>query len=317
MGNQASVSVDPLLTYGTGSSSISYPSESSSSSGNVETVAAPSSGTVAISATSGQHSGEHAKAGRGLMITCYGVLIVQWTLMTVLFAFFPTANVTFGISSTLKGLILSSLPFGSAVIAPFISKFIFVLQPRGTMIAGILAMPVFLLLFGLSPMLGLDTNTEAGAFITFGFLYGAGSTLAEGASYALLATSYPENVGKVLAGAEIAAGCGAMLGPFVGGLAFDGAEKAGASSNLQFLVPFLCTAPLPLLLLLPAWQTVPHSASINSNSKVAVSVSVSVWSLLTPMVVLDGAAVVLAAVMFGTLNATLATQMKILYAPGR
>jgi hypothetical protein len=110
---------------------------------------------------------------------------------------------------------------------------------------GIIAMPIFLLLFGLTPILchtaGLSSDVGAALFLLFGFLYGAGewrwygtlyyscgiqvssftltptysfppsapppplyplppplgSTLAEGGCYALLATSYPSDVGKV------------------------------------------------------------------------------------------------------------------------
>ena len=210
-------------------------------------------GAPHLEATAGLWSGASA-VQRRLLLVCWVLLLVQWTLMTFMSSFFPLSGPGSGISPVMVGVVFSSLPLGIALASPFVGAVMRRLGVRRTLTAGCVAMALCFALFGAVPLLlggggGGGGKVREAAFVVTGLLYGAGSALAESGVYAALQRNFASQMGQVLSTTETVAGMGCMVGPFVGGVAFDALARIGAlarDAELHFALPFLLAALMPL-----------------------------------------------------------------------
>jgi MFS family permease len=209
------------------------------------------------------------------------VVGAQWCLMGLMPGFFPTSTYGARITNVQQGIVFSSFYIGSSAASPFAVPVMNQVGAKKTVTYGLASMAVFIAGFGLVPevmgRLGLGACTPAGtptpappagddctptsltaAFTLLGVLFGIGSTLAEGAVYALLATCFPDEMGSIMSRLEGAIGVGSLVGPFVGGAVFEAAAPLGPRA--QFVAPFAALAAVPLLLTVLAHSRFPDVA---------------------------------------------------------
>jgi MFS family permease len=165
-------------------------------------------------------------------------------------------------------------------------------------------MAIFTIAFGAVPYFTDFNSIKSYCFLLLGFSYGCGSTLAEAGSYALLASSFPDRIGSVLARAEMFTGFGTAVGPFVGGALYDVAAQIGGD-RVQFALPFLIASVVPIVLVPICLALLPAQAT-NDEEEYEEKSSLSIY---TPTVLLDGLATMLSAIQFGALNPTLSIKL--------
>uniref|UniRef100_T1IGZ3 Major facilitator superfamily (MFS) profile domain-containing protein n=1 Tax=Strigamia maritima TaxID=126957 RepID=T1IGZ3_STRMM len=148
--------------------------------------------------------------------------------------FFPAEAARKGVTATTYGFVFSSFSLTVFLLAPFFGKYVAKIGPRFLMNSGIFVTGFCCILFGL-----LDKMTHS-YFVTFAFLVriveATGDAAYNTANFAIMAATFPEDIGKIFALLRGSNGVGLIAGPTIGGLLY---QIGGYSLPFAFMGSFL------------------------------------------------------------------------------
>ncbi|XP_022094181.1 MFS-type transporter SLC18B1-like isoform X2 [Acanthaster planci] len=143
-----------------------------------------------------------------------------WLTFSVIAVFFPNEAKARGMSQTVIGLVFSSFSVAAGISSPIWGKLLPLIGARFAFLAGAFVAGSCNILFGFI----IDMPTDA-TFTAFSFairlLEGLGSSACATSTAAILAYTFPENVGMSMSLFETCAGVAFAVGPAAGGLLFE------------------------------------------------------------------------------------------------
>jgi MFS family permease len=236
---------------------------------------------------------------RKILFVAYSVLFTRYCIATFLSPFFPLKATELGISNGMNGLIFASYPFGITVTSAFGAKLIVAMGIRKAVAIGCLLTFIFTIAFGLVPIFITTTSNQQYGFLFTYFLSGLGGALAETACIIIVASRFSDRIGTVMASVGTVCGLGCMAGPPIGGVLYD----LGSTDEWKFRIPFLVFGTLPLVLV-PAVVRYMPGQSIDDSKEGG-----SLWSVMSPSLVLTTIAIALSGTVVATLDPTLADRL--------
>ncbi|XP_038052278.1 MFS-type transporter SLC18B1-like isoform X2 [Patiria miniata] len=139
---------------------------------------------------------------------------------SIISVFYPIEAKAKGMNQTVIGLVFSAFALTTGIGSPIWGKFIPVFGARFIFLAGAFVTGGCNVLFGFI----VDMPTRA-TFTAFSFairlLEGLGSSATKTASAAIVAFTFPENVGTAVSLIEMTGGLAYAIGPAIGGLLYD------------------------------------------------------------------------------------------------
>nr|XP_019588306.1 PREDICTED: MFS-type transporter SLC18B1 [Rhinolophus sinicus] len=207
---------------------------------------------------------------------------------SILGPFFPKEAEKKKASNTVIGMIFGCYALSQLLASLVFGKYLVHIGAKFMFVAGLFVSGGVTILFGL-----LDQVPEGPIFIAMCFLvrvtdaisFAAGIT----ASFAILAKTFPNNVGTVLGSLEIFSGLGLVLGPPLGGLLYQ---------SFGYEVPFILLGGITLLMVPLNMCILPNYESNPGNP--------SFWKLITlPKVALISFVINSLSACFGFLDPTL------------
>jgi len=269
----------------------------------------------------GDEAGEAgpSREDRLLLLCCNAVLLSQYIVVTVPSSYFPQWGDGHGMGTAMVGLVFAVQGAGTVIASVSVVPLMDRLGVRHTIVGGLLLGAAMTALFGLSPVLlgtggGSCTPGLLALFVGSRLLNGFFAGCAEVGAYAVVTSRFRgDGVGKAMAGLELCAGLGCMIGPVVGGTVYSAAR--GLGTQAAFAAPMLACAVLAvgtaLVLRLPAL----HGAFANGTGEEggAGGRAVPVRELLrghTAPIALNMAACLMSGAMFNVLAPTLPLQLQ-------
>eukprot|EP00935_MAST-01C_sp_MAST-1C-sp1_P002146 g2146.t1 len=199
----------------------------------------------------------------------------------------------------MNGLIFASYPFGITVTSMFSTRLIVVIGIRKAVAIGLFSTVLFTIAFGFIPDIIQAKHLQQYGFLVSYFLSGLGGALAETACIIIVANRFSDRLGTIMASVGTVCGLGCMAGPPLGGVLYD----IGSTPEWQFRIPFLVFGALPLLLVIAVAKYMP-SQSIDDTKDQA-----SLWSVMSPSLMLTTVAIALSGTIVATLDPTLAGRL--------
>jgi len=189
------------------------------------------------------------------LIACYTVLIIQYSLVSLLAPFFPSHGLGWGFTLKQVGIVMACDPIGeilaSLVNTWILSKF----GAKWSALLGMILNAIMSVLFGLSPKLGLSTYILYNVMMMTRLLNGIATTLTFLAIYQLLTTAFPDAIASIGGDMEAWIGLGYMIGPPLGGLAYTlGEHLTWCNINViigPFAMPFILFSIFLLVIIVP------------------------------------------------------------------
>jgi MFS family permease len=222
------------------------------------------------------------------------------SVYSVIAPFYPQVAGDKGVRSEIVGFIFSAYPIAAFITSPILGLFISKIGRKRTLAAGgFLIVPFTQALtmfgFGITPLLtGLIFSVLS--FCTR-FMQGVGGGIIGTATYAIIASNYPDNMPVVLGMQNMLAGVGMMVGPLLGSLLYG----LGGFSFLFFVYGGLFLVLLPL-----SYMLIPKDRPYEKPKQ-----EVSLRPLLTHRtLLLDGLVVSLSMIAMSFLEPILSTHLE-------
>ncbi|XP_033640472.1 MFS-type transporter SLC18B1-like isoform X1 [Asterias rubens] len=146
--------------------------------------------------------------------------IANFMSFSILVVFFPIEAKAKGMSQTVIGLVSTIYALSSSVFSPIFGKFLPLIGARFMFLAGSFMAGGSNILFGLLGDMPTDTSFTVYCFL-LRIVEGLGAAASLTSSSAILAHTFPDNVGTVVSINEMMIGIGFAVGPALGGLLYN------------------------------------------------------------------------------------------------
>lgn len=217
------------------------------------------------------------------------------SVYSVIAPFYPQVAGQKGVRSEIVGIIFSAYPIAAFMTSPILGLFISKIGRKRTLAFGGFLIALTMFGFGITPLLTGLTFTCI-SFLTR-FLQGVGGGVIGTATYAIIASNYPENMSVVLGIQNTIAGIGMMVGPLLGSLLYGFA-------GFSFL--FFVYGGMFLLLLPISYLLIPRDKPYEKPKQ-----EVSLWSLILHRTLLmDGLVVSLSMITMSFLEPILSNHLE-------
>lgn len=212
--------------------------------------------------------------------------------------FYPAEAESKGATATQYGLVFGIFELTVFIVSPLYGQYISKIGPKFMFNAGIFITGSTCILFGF-----LNRINDTEAFIYLSFLVRIVEALGNAgfltASFSIIASEFPDNVGATFAALETCFGVGLIVGPTVGGALY---EVGG------YTLPFVCMGTVLLTAATVTFFTLPAAEASNSENLHGGAHMIRL--LKVPAISLSALAIVSASVSIGFIQATLEPHLR-------